>query len=108
MRSNNARARDLASRGYLVRFERAEAPSGELGFAAYVIEMPSCIAYGMTRQQAALALDRLKVDFIESLLDRGIPVPSPSNPQSRRTDVISDNYVKTQSHAEELVLQLAG
>ena len=109
MLDNYQQAEELASRGYQVRFKTTEAPSGEIGYAAFLVEIPACIAYGLTEQEAANALDGLKVDFIESLLDRDLPVPIPSIRSSYGlgTHVLADDEAYTQSGATPLVLQMA-
>ena len=104
MSSNYKKAKDLADRRYFVRTAPAETTSGRQGFMAYLIDMPGCIAYGFTRDEALHALDGVKIDFIHSLLDSGLSVPEPTTQLSDNTTTVADDGIYTEADAASLEL----
>jgi antitoxin HicB len=60
-------------------FTRALRPSEDGGFSASVVELPGCISEGETAAQAAERLEEALRAVIESMLEHGQPIPSPSS-----------------------------
>ena len=72
-------ARSLADRPYHIEIE---CEPGELSpevprYTASVREMPYCVAQGFTEEEARKEITTVLIDYILSLLDRGIDVPEP-------------------------------
>ena len=55
-----------------------ESTEGHPIYFARVLEMDGCFGQGETREQAIEDLRIALVDFIESLLEDGLPVPEPT------------------------------
>lgn len=62
---------------YAVVVEESEL-SGNLSFTAYHPELRGCRGQGWTREEAAADLNAARRDLIETLLERGYPVPLPA------------------------------
>ncbi|MGC8857383.1 MAG: type II toxin-antitoxin system HicB family antitoxin [Anaerolineae bacterium] len=73
-----ARAEELAKRPYLIATSLEETTDGEPIYVARVLEMEGCFGQGKTREAAIEDLRLAMVDFIESLLEDGLPVPEPT------------------------------
>ena len=77
-RDIRAEAEALAKRRYTEVVTRDVATTGEIGYFAYVVELRHCNAQGETADEARAELQAAKEDYIESLLERGLPVPDPN------------------------------
>ena len=73
-----AKAEELARRPYLIRTSLEETTDDEPIYFAQVLEMDGCFGQGTTRDGAIDDLRAAMVDFIESLLEDGLPVPEPT------------------------------
>jgi predicted RNase H-like HicB family nuclease len=73
-----AKAEELAKRPYLVMTSVEETTGNQPIHFARVLEMDGCFGQGETREQALEDLHLAMVDFIESLLEDGLPVPEPT------------------------------
>jgi predicted RNase H-like HicB family nuclease len=77
-----ARAEELAKGPYLIRTSLEETTDDEPIYFARVLEMDGCFGQGTTRDAAIADLRVAMVDFIESLLEDGLPVPDPTKVDS--------------------------
>jgi len=73
-----AKAEELAKRPYLVMTSVEETTDNQPIHFARVLEMDGCFGQGETREKALEDLRLAMVDFIESLLEDGLPVPEPT------------------------------
>lgn len=73
-----AKAEKLAKRPYLLMTSVGETTDDQPIHFARVLEMDGCFGQGETREQALEDLRLAMVDFIESLLEDGLPVPKPT------------------------------
>jgi len=71
-------AEKLAERPYSVELVIDETTEGQPVYVARIPELEGCIGQGQTIDEAVSNLNDAKVDFIESLLDDGLPVPQPA------------------------------
>ncbi len=71
-------AEELAKRPYLVMISVQETTDNQPIHFARVLEMDGCFGQGETREQALKDLHLAMVDFIESLLEDGLPIPEPT------------------------------
>jgi predicted RNase H-like HicB family nuclease len=76
--TSRVKATELAKRPYLISTSVEETTENEPIYFARVLEMEGCFGQGETREQAVEDLRLAMVDFIESLLEDGLPVPEPS------------------------------
>ena len=73
-----ARAEKLAAEPYTVEVLKDETVDGKMVFVASHPELPGCMAQGVSIAEAVENLDAAAVEYIMSLLEDGLPVPSPS------------------------------
>jgi predicted RNase H-like HicB family nuclease len=73
-----AKAEELAKRPYLVMTSVEETTDNKPIYFARVLEMDGCFGQGETREKALEDLLLAMVDFIDSLLEDGLPVPEPT------------------------------
>jgi predicted RNase H-like HicB family nuclease len=71
-------AEELAKRPYLVMISVEETTENQPIYFARVLEMDGCFGQGNTREKALEDLQLAMIDFIESLLEDGLPVPEPT------------------------------
>ena len=76
--TNRERAEKYAQLPYTVEVARDETTAGRPVYIARLSEMDGCIGQGETIEQAVDDLKQAAVDYIESLLDDGLPVPQPA------------------------------
>lgn len=74
-----AKAEALAKRPYLVMTSIEETTDNQPIYFARVLEIEGCFGQGETREAAIEDLRLAMVDFIESLLVDGLPVPEPTS-----------------------------
>lgn len=72
------KAQRLAKAPYAIEVSRDETTDGEPIFLARVLELSGCMGQGNTPEEAVRDLEAAKVDYIESLLEDGLPVPHPA------------------------------
>jgi predicted RNase H-like HicB family nuclease len=71
-------AKKLASRHYFVKVNLDETTDNQPIYLAHVLELEGCFGQGRTIEQAISDLKDAIVDYIESLLEEGRPIPSPT------------------------------
>src|SRR5262245_32198664 len=76
------RAEQLAGRPYIAHVQHAETTAGGWMYLAWHSDLEGCLAGGQTVAEAVACLDEVRVDYIHSLLEDGLPVPEPSNAQA--------------------------
>ncbi len=74
----HAKAKDLAKRHYLIMTSVETTTEDHPIYFARVLEMEGCFGQGATREAALEDLRLAMVDFIESFLEDGLPVPEPA------------------------------
>ena len=72
-----ATAEKLANGSYRVGVRQDETTDGKPAFLAQVIELENCVGHGATEAAAVEDVRNAIVDYIESLLVDGLPVPTP-------------------------------
>ena len=70
-------AEKLAERPYLIEVVKDETTDDQPIYVARITELEGCIGQGKTYDEAVADVNQAKVDFIESLLEDGLPVPAP-------------------------------
>ena len=78
----HAKAEELARRPYLIMTSLEETTEDQPIYFARILEMDGCFGQGATREEAIEDLRSAMVDFIESLLEDGLPVPEPTKVSS--------------------------
>lgn len=81
----------LAEQPYSVEVLLDETTEGQPIYVARVPELEGCMAQGETIEQALESLTEAKIDYIQSLLDDGLPVPAPA----LRATTTSSSYSAT-------------
>lgn len=72
------KAEALAKRSYLVMITIGETTDNQPIYFARALELEGCFGQGETREASIEDLRLATVDFIESLLEDGLPVPEPT------------------------------
>jgi predicted RNase H-like HicB family nuclease len=67
----------LAKRPYSYKVSEDETTEGRRVFLARVIELPDCVGQGNTAEEAFADVRSAAVDYIASMLEDGLPVPTP-------------------------------
>jgi predicted RNase H-like HicB family nuclease len=80
--NTRSKAEKLAKRSYLIMTSMEEATDNQPIHFARVLEMDGCFGQGSTREKAIADLRLAMTDFIESLLEDGLPVPEPTKVDS--------------------------
>ena len=78
MMDTRAKAEDLARRPYLIMTSVDKTTESYPIYFARGLEMEGCFGQGQSREAAIEDLRLAMVDFIESLLEDGLPVPEPT------------------------------
>lgn len=73
-----AKAETLAKRPYLVMTTFEETTDDQPIYFARVLELEGCFGQGDTSEAAIEDLRLARINFIESLLEDGLPVPEPT------------------------------
>ena len=76
--NTRARAEALARRPYFIATAVEETTENQPVYFARVLEIEGCFGQGETREVAIEDLRLAMTDFIESLLEDGLPVPEPT------------------------------
>ena len=78
MKTNHRdKAEWLARKPYTVEVFRDETTEGQPVYIAQTPELEGCIGQGISVDKAVANLSEARVDYIESLLEDGLPVPEP-------------------------------
>lgn len=72
-----ARAKELANRPYRIKTSIEETTDNQPVYFARVHELEGCFGQGETSEAAIKDLHLAMVDYIESLLEDGLPIPEP-------------------------------
>lgn len=72
-------AKELAIRPYFIKVVRDETTEDESIYLAHVLELEGCFGQGETPEAAVVDLKSAMVDYIASLLEDSLPVPSPAD-----------------------------
>ncbi len=72
------KAEELAKRPYVIMTSVEETTDDQPIYFARVLEMDGCFGQGKTREAAIEDLRLAMVDFIESLVEDGLPIPEPT------------------------------
>ncbi|MCL5611680.1 MAG: type II toxin-antitoxin system HicB family antitoxin [Chloroflexi bacterium] len=72
------KAEELATRPYVIMTSVEKTTDDQPIYFARVLEMDGCFGQGKTREAAIEDLHLAMVDFIESLVEDGLPVPKPT------------------------------
>jgi predicted RNase H-like HicB family nuclease len=78
MIDTRARAENLAKRPYLVMTTVDTSTDGHPIYFARILEVEGCFGQGATHEAAIKDLRLAMVDFFESHLEDGLPVPEPT------------------------------
>ena len=76
--NTRAKAEDIANRPYWMMTKVETTTQDHPIYFARVLEIEGCFGQGETREAAIEDLRFATVDFIESLLEDGLPVPEPT------------------------------
>jgi predicted RNase H-like HicB family nuclease len=87
------KAAALAKQPYLVVITREEMPDGTSVFVLHNPELKGCMAYGATLDDAKSNLAEVREDYILSLLEDGLEVPSPQGTQNQTEVTVSTTSV---------------
>ena len=71
------KAKELANRPYQIRIFLDETTDDEPIYVAVIPELPGCVAYGDTPEEAKHNITTAKEDFIYFLLEDELTVPEP-------------------------------
>jgi predicted RNase H-like HicB family nuclease len=78
MNTSLEKAEKLAELPFTVEVELDETTDSQPVYLARIQELDGCMSQGETIEQAVENLQQAKIDFIQSLLEDGLPVPKPS------------------------------
>jgi predicted RNase H-like HicB family nuclease len=70
-------AEKLAAHPYRIRVTPDETTDGRSVFLARIIELDGCVGHGSNVQEAIADVRKAMIDYIESLLEDNMPVPTP-------------------------------
>jgi predicted RNase H-like HicB family nuclease len=85
-------AEKLAARPYTTLTIKDLTTSGDPVVLALSPELEGCIGQGATEELAVANLALARVDFIQSLLEDGLPVPAPQSSKTTTTSGQTANY----------------
>jgi predicted RNase H-like HicB family nuclease len=72
------KAKEIASQPYTVEVVLDETTDGQPVYVAKTPELEGCFGQGVTIDDAVKSLSEARIDFIQSLLEDNLPIPSPS------------------------------
>src|SRR5436309_2729303 len=70
---------NLLKRTYPVALSVEKRADGTEHYAAWLVDLPGCIAQGETREEATNRLNTLKAGYFAQLLKLAVPIPEPTN-----------------------------
>ncbi len=83
-KQNNSQEQDIEQKlayfsklPYTVILERID-EDNETYWVARIAELPHCLIHGSTSEEAVKEIEAVKMDWIESNLRRGLPIPEPT------------------------------
>lgn len=101
-------AETLANSDYTVRIAQDETTDGKQVWFLTVLELPGCMAQGATQDEALKNLREARIEYILSLLDDGLPVPTPTRTISITTSNSTGGDVDTYTPPADFEDDLAG
>jgi predicted RNase H-like HicB family nuclease len=72
------RVRDILRKQYPVVVGVETDADGREHFAAWLLDLPGCVAQGETRDEATARLEAIKPAYLGKLLDLGTAIPEPT------------------------------
>jgi predicted RNase H-like HicB family nuclease len=72
------RVTEILRKGYLSVVGIERDAEGKEHFAAWLLDLPGCVAQGETREQARERLDAIKPPYIAKLLELNVTIPEPT------------------------------
>jgi len=69
---------EILRKGYLTVFGIEKDAEGKEHFAAWLLDLPGCVAQGDTREEARERLEAIKPAYIAKLLELAAPIPEPT------------------------------
>lgn len=72
------RVRDILRKQYPVVIGVETDADGHEHFAAWLLDLPGCVAQGDTREEATARLEAIKPAYLATLLDLGTAIPEPT------------------------------
>jgi predicted RNase H-like HicB family nuclease len=77
---------EIAKQGYSTDLLKEKTTDGDFVFIAINPELENCMAQGETPQEALEALEEVRIDYIEHLLEFNLPIPYPK--QALTKDIV--------------------
>jgi predicted RNase H-like HicB family nuclease len=90
----------LAGRPYFIKVGLENTTDEKPVYLAHVIELEGCFGQGDTLEQAVANLREAMVDYIESLLEDGLFVPSPADFIGTTSSSISTTFISSNDNVE--------
>lgn len=92
-------AERMARRLYAIEIKMDKMPDGNDIYVVYNPDLPGCMAHGDTLDEAIALLDEVRLDYINALLEEGIPFPAPQSftTSSQRDTVMNVIFVPGRS-----------
>ena len=72
------RVSQILRKGYLSVIGIEKDAAGKEHFAAWLLDLPGCVAQGDTREEARQRLEAIKPAYIAKLLELDAPIPEPT------------------------------
>ena len=74
----DTKVQEILSRNYPVALTLEKTATGRELYAAYLLDLPGCLAQGDSEKQALERLETLKVTYIQRLVELNVAIPSPT------------------------------
>lgn len=102
------KAKQLAARPYPYRVYRDDESDPDVMYLAESVDLDGCMAQGSTQKEAIRNLAEAQIDYIAFLLEKGLPVPEPSEltdtaSQAAVPNTLYITSVKPDDDSDELV-----
>lgn len=102
MESNQrSEAERLASRRYTIESQPSETTQGDPSWVAFVMELDGCIGQGSTIEEAIADVKSAMIDYIETMLEFGLPIPEPQRPRTATAGAKTKVLVKQIAPSED-------
>jgi len=83
------KAVEIAKQGYTTDLLKEKTTDGYSVYIANNPELEDCMAQGETPQEALEALEEVRIDYVEHLLEFNLPIPNPN--QIVTKDIVGKN-----------------
>jgi predicted RNase H-like HicB family nuclease len=87
------KAETLAARPYILMTSLDETTDGKPIYIARILEVEGCFGQGPSKDEAKEDLRLALVDYIESLLEDGLPVPEPTGLVSSKGSNVNNTII---------------